>query len=99
MNFASIPCPECRRWWKAYGRDLDTDTQPVSRADAEHVHRSHRPMHPSQVGHNHIRAARKAWADWEALSPGRRLAASPSLPTDRLGGGGDDGSRPPIGQP
>lgn len=32
-----IRCTDCRAWWKAYGRDLDVDTRPLSRADAEYV--------------------------------------------------------------
>ena len=64
-----IECPDCRAWWKANGRDLDTDTSPMSRADADYVHQMHRPMHETEVGANRRAEARRRRTEWERLAP------------------------------
>lgn len=61
-----ITCPDCIDFFSA----VDT-SEPISRAWANEVHWSHRPLHPNEVGANHRRSARMAYDEWESHSPYR----------------------------
>ena len=60
----SIPCPECQTEVERLGW-----TGHVSRAAVQALHQDHRPMHPSQVGANHRKAARAAYDRWASQDP------------------------------
>lgn len=60
----TVTCPECLAFFAANNPGQTT----LSRADVDYYHWTHRPMHPAEVGANHRVAAKKAWAEWEALA-------------------------------
>jgi hypothetical protein len=64
---ATIDCAECQH---AVASMLPGRGD-VSRAAVNDVHWQHRPPHPNETGSAHRSMARRAWDEWERLSPYR----------------------------
>lgn len=65
---SGVECPECQAGIDEWAAQ-HPEARAISRSYVQHLHWTHRPHHPSQVGPAKVRRARRRWSEWEAAAP------------------------------